>query len=421
MKTLLSPRILRNLGSLLVLQGGSYLIPLLLIPYQIRVLGLDLFGMWMFAMAFVVVARICVNYGFDLTATRQVASDPQGSSLRLSELVADVTTARLLIWAASFAVLVGLSFVVGPLGEVRLLLSFAFFILLGEALFPVWLFQGKEAMGVITVLRLGSKLANLVLVFALVKGPNDLLLIPILEAASSLAAGVAALAMARHRFGLRSVRPRLQRIGTQLRDGGHIFSATLAVQFYTTINTIALGFLMGPAAVGAYALAEKIYSALRGLIGPFVQSIFPAMARLHDTSRTAFTQNYRNVLVYLLPLLCVVGLMLFIAAGPLISLASGRYEETAAHALQVFAIAFPFAIGSFLSPMLVVRGRSGALMRITLVGGVIGIVLSLLLTYSYGVVGAASAFLVVQVYNSIALVLANRSQDQAIRSEEPAS
>lgn len=412
MKSLFSPVVLRNFGALLTLQAGTYLFPLLLVPYLIRALGLALFGTWMFALAFVVFARICVSYGFDLTATRQVAAGASQSSQRLSEIVADVISARLIIWAFSFAALMGASFVVPELADVRLLMAIAFFILLGEALFPVWLFQGMETMGAITQLRLGAKLVNVVLVLVLVKGPEDLLLVPLLEATTSLAAGVAALALAWRRFRLHIVWPRLQRIVKQLRDGGHLFVAILATQFYTTVNMIILGFVVGPAAVGAYSLADKIYSALRGILGPFVQAVFPAMARLHGAARADFNQSYRSVLLYLFPLLSLVGIALFLTAELLVVLASGAAEMTAIRALQVFAVAFPFAVGSFLAPMLVVRGRSATLMRVTIFGGVLGVVLALPLARMFGAPGAAAAFLAVQVYTSIALIIANKMDDR---------
>src|SRR5690606_787220 len=105
MKTLLTSVVLRNFGALSVLQVGTYLIPLLLVPYLVRVLGIELFGSWMFAMAFVIVARICVSYGFDLTATKQVAVT-SGSARRLSELFADVVTVRLLICLLCFVLIV---------------------------------------------------------------------------------------------------------------------------------------------------------------------------------------------------------------------------------------------------------------------------------------------------------------------------
>ncbi len=58
--------------------------------------------------------------------------------------------------------------------------------------------------------------------------------------------------------------------------------------------------------------------------------------------------------------------------------------------LCVFAIAFSFALGSFLAPMLVVRKRNNALMRITIVSGIIGLILAPPLSWLYDAAGAFS-------------------------------
>lgn len=409
MRALLSPVVLRNFRALFILQAGNYLIPLLLVPYLVRVLGLEVYGSWMFALSFVIMARICISYGFDLTATRQVAAFAQGSQRRLSELVTDVIAIRLSVWGGCLVLLMMLSLAVVQVADVRDLIFVAFFILLGEALFPVWLFQGMETMGAITQLRLGAKLANLVLVVVFVRGPEDLLFVPIFESATMMSAGVIALVIAQRRFSLQIVSPKLERIKTQLRNGGPVFVATLAAQFYTTVNMIVLGFMVGPLAVGAYALAEKIYSALRGIMGPFVQAVFPAMARLHDAAHSEFKETYRSVLRLLLPILCVVGVLLFLVAGPLVELVSGGQDNATINSLRIFALAFPFALGSFLAPMLVVRGQNTALMHITIVCGLSGLLLAPILTYFFDAPGTAGAFLIVQIYNSWALIQANRS------------
>ncbi len=409
MNALLSPTVLRNFGALFILQAGTYLLPLLLIPYLVRTLGLEIFGTWMFAMAFVIIARICVNYGFDLTATRQVAAAAPEDRSYLSKLLADVVAARLLVWGVCLVVLILLSLLVVQVADIRLLLLVASLILVGEALFPVWLFQGLEKMGIITQFRLGAKIVNLLFVVLLVKRPEDVVLVPLIEAVTVFLSSIAALVLAHRRFGIRLVRPRLVRIRAQLHDGGPIFIANLAAQFYTTVNMIVLGFIIGPVAVGAYSIAEKIYSALRGMLGPFVQATFPTLTRMHDNSQAAFAEIYRGMLRMLVILLGAVGTILFLVANLLIWLVAGDRDAAAIDTLRIFAIAFPFALGSFLAPMLVVRKRNSVLMQITLIGGFIGLLLAPLLSWLYGAAGAAAAFLAVQIFNSVALFRANRS------------
>lgn len=409
MSRLLSPVVWRNFYALLILQGGTYLVPLLLIPYLIRALGFDLFGEWMFAMAFVVIARIFVNYGFELTATRQVAAGTLSDPQWLSQLLSNVLMARLAIWIACFLITIIASHALDQVAEIRTLLLLAMFILIGEIIFPAWLFQGKERMGDITGLRLASKLLNLILVILLVREPEDILLIPIIEALANFLSGAAALYLAKRRFGLQFLLPSMHGVRGQMSDGFHVFVSTLAVQFYTTTNVLVLGFLIGPTAVAGYALAEKVYSALRGLLSPFVQAVFPLMARIHGESHVDFSRNYSAILRTLLIVLLISGVLLFTLSGLLIRLLASQPEAQAVQALQVFAISLPFAIGSFLAPMLVVRHRNARLMRINIIGGIIGACLSPVLSWFFAAPGAAGAFLLVQVYNSFALLRANRT------------
>lgn len=410
MKNLFSPVVLRNLGALFSLQIGNYIIPLLLVPYLLRVLGLDLFGTLMFALAFVVVARVCVSYGFDLTATRQVAISRDSVDL-LSQLFANVVAARVVIWASCVALLMILSVFVHEVAAVRLIIVIAMLGLLGDAVFPVWLYQGMESMAAITKIRLGAKLANLVLVLIFVKEPSDILLVPLIEALTTIAGGAIGFVAALRLFHLRLTLPCAMAMKAQLWDGVPIFVSTMAVQLYTTANVIILGIVVDTVAVGAYSIAEKIYAALRGLLSPVVQAVFPAMARLHDSAREQFAATCRGAMRSLLPTLIAIALALFLSTPWLVALIAGEEQADTVNALRVFAVSLPFAIGSFLAPMLVVRRRKTVLMRVTVIGALLGLALSPLLAVLLGAAGAATAFLTVQIYNTTALMLASRTDD----------
>ena len=65
--------ILRNFLSLSSLQGINYLLPLIILPYLIRVIGPAKFGLIAFAQAFVQYFMILTDYGFSLSATRKIS------------------------------------------------------------------------------------------------------------------------------------------------------------------------------------------------------------------------------------------------------------------------------------------------------------------------------------------------------------
>ena len=66
-------RIVKNMTALGVLQIANYLIPLLVLPVVSRVLGATLFGSVGYAQNIVSYLTLLVNFGFEYSATRQVA------------------------------------------------------------------------------------------------------------------------------------------------------------------------------------------------------------------------------------------------------------------------------------------------------------------------------------------------------------
>ena len=65
--------LLNNFFSLSVLKVLTYVLPLVTFPYLISVLGIEKFGLIMFAQATMYYFEIVVDFGFNLSATREVA------------------------------------------------------------------------------------------------------------------------------------------------------------------------------------------------------------------------------------------------------------------------------------------------------------------------------------------------------------
>ena len=70
---LLNKNVFKNFCSLSVLQGFNYILPLLVLPYLIRTVGLNYFGVLMFSQSIINYFIIIVDYGFNLSATREVS------------------------------------------------------------------------------------------------------------------------------------------------------------------------------------------------------------------------------------------------------------------------------------------------------------------------------------------------------------
>ena len=65
--------VFKNYIYLLMIQGANFILPLITIPYLVRTLGINKFGIVMVAQSFAILLTIITEFGLDMSATRQVA------------------------------------------------------------------------------------------------------------------------------------------------------------------------------------------------------------------------------------------------------------------------------------------------------------------------------------------------------------
>ena len=111
-----------NFAWLSVLQVASYIFPLITMPYLARVIGTIGFGKIAFASAIMVWIQTIADWGFNLTATRDVAQN-RDDKQRVSEIFSNVLWARCVLMLLSFAVLVLLILFIPQFYENRLVIS----------------------------------------------------------------------------------------------------------------------------------------------------------------------------------------------------------------------------------------------------------------------------------------------------------
>src|SRR5699024_9198471 len=145
-----------NFGYLMLLQIAGYVFPLITIPYLARVIGVDGFGKIAFAAAVMVWFQTISDWGFNYTATRDVARHRDNLE-KVSEIFSNVLWARILLMLVSFVMLLLLIQTIPYFKELQNILLVSFLLVPGHIMFPDWFFQAMKRMKYITIINQLSK------------------------------------------------------------------------------------------------------------------------------------------------------------------------------------------------------------------------------------------------------------------------
>lgn len=279
-----------NFSYLSFLQVASLLIPLVTYPYLIRVLGKELYGLVIFTQVIAGYFTIFISFGFSLSGAKEV-SIYRDDKQKLSEIVSAISFVKLVFLALSFVVLLGyLMYADVPH---KLLYVLAFWVCITDLVFPIWFFQGIEKMKFITLISLVTRLVFIALIFALVRGKDDVLWFPFANLIGALVSGVVSFYLI-WKEGVRLIFPSFSMIKESLKKSYHFFLSNVFVQIYANSSKAVIGVFLGMGAVAYYDLAEKIANLIRIPQGILSQTVFP---RISATKSVDFIKKIFKVSV----------------------------------------------------------------------------------------------------------------------------
>ncbi|MEP2297382.1 oligosaccharide flippase family protein, partial [Algoriphagus sp.] len=270
--------LISNIFNLLLLQGINYIMPLVTFPYLVKVLGVEQYGILAFSLAVTSYFVLITDYGFNLSATRQV-SIYRYDQQKINEIFGSVLIIKLLLMIACFCLMICLIFSIEKFNDIQNLLFLSFGMVFGQILFPIWLFQGMEKMKYITYLSVVAKLIFTVGIFLFVKGENDIWLVPLLNSSGLILVGVFSLVLVIRQFDIKFYIPDRHSLYFYFKDGWNLFTSNLAILGYKNNSMLILAFYLDSTNLGFYSIGKKIFEAINGLNVVMSQAFFPSVSK----------------------------------------------------------------------------------------------------------------------------------------------
>lgn len=379
-------RLITDNAALGIQFAANALVPLLLVPHFVRVLGIADYGALAMLVAAAGFATVVVQYAFHLTGPADYAALRGGHGTR--QLFLDVLVARLMLLigvATSLLLLLALTVALdGPAAHLWREALWLLGLPVAAALNAGWFLQARGRFAVLAVLSVVAVAAALAIGwwgFGAHRPSRP-------WAAAALAAGPVVLALGTLAWSWRELpdegaTARVGRATRLLRVGAPAFMSQFIAALYTLAGPLAVGAVSGVRAAGAFSAIERPASAVLAALTLSHTAAYPRATTLYTMGNL---EGYRALLTQVVSLyavgLAAVGLLLWLGEWHVLRFlfgdtppAEGRLLLWLAYLWIASSVAGPILTGYF-----TVRGTPRDILRLT--------VSVLLVSLPAGVLGA---------------------------------
>ncbi|MBX2962025.1 MAG: flippase [Cyclobacteriaceae bacterium] len=333
-----------NYFSLAAIQGANYLIPLLVLPYIVRIIGPAKFGLLMYAQTFVYYFTLIINYSFDYTATRDISLN-RNEKEKISNIFSSVFLCKLILLGLATVIFSISILFVEQFEKNASVYWITYLINIGFVLFPSWYLQGIEKLSRTAFFNFFTKLLFAIIVIAALKEEDDFLIYTFSAAIAQIFVGLAAFIYCVSVYKIHLVWVSIRSLKKTFKSGLSVFLSNIIVSLYTTTNLIVLGFFASEEEYGHFSASLKIATVTHAMIViPLGLTLFPYLARRINESKEKGLQTLNRYIKWVSIATLGMSAVIFLFAEQLILLLFG--DSFLAGVLYLRVMAFmPFISG----------------------------------------------------------------------------
>lgn len=393
-------REIKDVFYLIALQGLNYIVPLLVLPYLMKVLGAEKFGYIGFSLAVAQYLMLLVDFGFNLSATKRIAL-AKDNQQELNKIFSATVYAKIGLLLLSFALLFVVS-LVPEFAVYRTTMLVMFLVVMGQAGLFVFLFQGLGQIKWVSIFNGIAKVSVLPLTFWLVKSPDDYLWAAFLQGMVAIVAAVISWGMIAKNKWVKFVSVSWSNVKEELSESFPIFLSTAATSIYTACFVLILGYFATPQEVGQYSAVDRIMRALcyMALI-PVLQVFYPHIASLAQQDKGLALKRVGYLFGVVVACMVLIGCCMVFASPYAITFLGDDYNHTDGLFAIMAAVPLFVGLGGVAGQLVLLAigdsSYKNYFRNVYIVAGIVAISSVLVLSYFYGMYGTAFALLLTEI------------------------
>jgi PST family polysaccharide transporter len=398
-----SIQLFKNFSYLLLANGINFILPVIIVPYLIKTIGIDNLGKLATAQAFMILLMSITDYSFNITGAKS-ASLKRNNPLELQDIFNSILGSKVILLIISFIIL-ALSIELYPRFKAeRLLFYLSFGMVIGRAILPTWFFQGIEKMQFVAYFNFISKIILTASILLLVSKKENYFFVNFLYGIGDILTGIVSLVVLSFYHKIKIKRVSFYRYTHELKNGFGLFFTNISLNLASNINILILSSFVSSNIVGMYSVAEKVMLMSKQLIGMISQAIFPHVCKIAEISEKKLIKFMKSELALYFFFFSFVGVVMILFADKISFFFNKRVVLNTALYIKYFsAVPLIVSLNMPISQYLLVRNYQKQYIALLLSTTMFCIFSNYLLVPSHGSVGTIISIVLTEILVTLGL------------------
>lgn len=374
-----------NFLSLSSLQLVIMLLPIITLPYVLRILGYEKYGLIALAASLVGYFQSVVDYSFKVTAVRDISVN--GYSIKRRNIIySRVMTTKAIFLLLSALIIGAILYIYPPFSNEKELFIYSILSLIGFALFPDWFFQGVEKMKYITIITIIIRVLSTISIFIFIKEKSDYIYYPLITNAGLIISGIVGQYLLYKKFSVKFILLPWKYIVKTMGNNFYIFINQFVPNLYNNSTSFLLGVLVSSEALGIYTAIIRIIDLCISLLNILSRVFFPLINRVRDTF---------NLYKKLMFTVTLVGISILILSNKIVFWYLGLVDPIALPVLIITGLSILGFVTYDIYGLnyFIVNRKDKLVMMNTIMCSIIAFLIAFPLISIYGIIGASLTLL----------------------------
>ena len=327
--------VIQNSLSFYLINFSDYLISLILLPFLARTINIEGIGILGLATSLGIVCTLIIEYGFSLSATREIAANKKTNNFTFSK----VLLSKIVLVLPCIIVCLVSFFIVPIFQKYSFVVFFVFSSSILNGFTPLWYFQGTQRVLPFAILKILLRTITIIPVFFLVKSVDEIWIVFISQIISSLI--ICLISMFWVIKEVKIINVTKNEIVNSLKESWHPFSLTIVPPICTMVIFFWLSTKLSIESIGLINSAERIFRALISIFGPLGQAIYPFLISQLSMNKSKALIQTKKVLYFYFTLGMLILFSVILFSDIFIIFYLGENFIKSSLVLKIFALSIP--------------------------------------------------------------------------------